>query len=241
VYSKIELDTHCSGTGTDTGTISGTISGDGVSSPQPPAYASRRAYRQSKPNQNHQQHLKHTVYVVDLEYLSTALLPGRALEAAAGATATGAALAGADREDHHSGKDWDSGGADGNPPAAAAAAVAVAVAAVAPWDPHQPIYLVVEIAHKASGLVISRGSASFRMAESGELEFPMNINDNNADTDADADEAGSAFTSHPSCTANSCYLIDIATDVQLDRQVATDTIIASQRDAKRAVKNAITR
>jgi len=248
VYTNIELDTQSSSSaGNDNNSSSGSGSGgatESSSSPQPPSRASRRAYRQSKPNQLHQhqhqhQHSLHrnsnTVYVVDLDFLSTLLLPGSALD-------SGGTLGG-DSNDHNEGnssRDRDAAGGNADS-AAAAAAVA--------WVPQHPIHLVVEMVHVASGLVLSRGSASFRMAESGELEFPIGSSasdDANAARDGDGDAADSHSHSSrvndlPPFTTNSCYLVDVVTDTQQDRQLVTDAIIASQRDAKRASKNAITR
>jgi len=114
-------------------------------------------------------------------------------------------------------------------------AASAAASSVDSWLPHHPIHLVVEVVHRASGLVISKGSASFRMAESGDLEFPSSgygsgldtsAADNGEESDEDAnddveeeEEGGVSLKNQRPFTANSCYLVDIVTDPLLDRQV----------------------
>ena len=90
------------------------------------------------------------------------------------------------------------------------------------------MHLVVEVVHTTSGLIIAKGSASFRMAESGEIEFPMpselnsfgSDHDNDGEEEEEEEESGvglmNQLINQRPFTANSCYLIEIAANPQQD-------------------------
>ncbi len=173
----------------------------------------------SQPHATQPQHKKHnnktskgTVYVVDLDWLTSLLLSNsssHSTDVMKSASASDSELQEIpttnDRKPETTPSCGDSGNAELN------------------WSIDKPLYLVVELIHKTSGLVVSRGAGTFQLAASDET-MPSDLLHN---------EPSKLLLDH-------CYRVEINTEPMVGRSPSTDAILMSQRDARRQAKTAIT-